>query len=98
VVNPAAGLHFGDKFFVLLNDGTDAITGTFTQGSTITVGSDTFSISYNDNGDLGSVGNDISLTVTVVPEPGTWLGAALALGSLGWGQRRRLRYNQGPAV
>jgi hypothetical protein len=29
--------------------------------------------------------------VVPVPEPSTWLGAALALGAIGFTQRRRLR-------
>lgn len=91
VVNPGAGLNVGDKFFVLLNDASDAISGTFAQGGTITVGTETFLINYLDNGDGGTLGNDISLTlVTIIPEPATWVGAALALGVLGWSQRRRL--------
>jgi len=62
--------HVGDQFFILLNDGADAISGTFTNGSTISVGPDTFAISYAANGDGGGIGNDIRLTVTNIPEPG----------------------------
>jgi hypothetical protein len=91
VVNAGAGLNIGNKFFVLLNDGADAVSGTFAQGSTVTSGGDTFSINYLDNGDGGPLGNDISLTlITIVPEPATRVGAALALSVLGWSQRRRL--------
>jgi autotransporter-associated beta strand protein len=36
-------------------------------------------------------GTNIDLTLTTVPEPSTWLAAALALGAIGWSQRRRLR-------
>ena len=90
VVNPGAGLNVGDKFFVLLNDASDIISGTFAQGATITVGYDTFLINYLDNGDGGALGNDISLTlVTIIPEPGTWVGAALAVVILGWSQLRK---------
>jgi fibronectin-binding autotransporter adhesin len=32
---------------------------------------------------------DISLTVTAVPEPATWIAGAFALGAVGWTQRRR---------
>jgi fibronectin-binding autotransporter adhesin len=32
---------------------------------------------------------DISLNVVAVPEPGTWIAGALALGAVGWTQRRR---------
>lgn len=34
-------------------------------------------------------GGDISLNVVAVPEPSTWMAGALALGSVGWTQRRR---------
>jgi autotransporter-associated beta strand protein len=95
VVNPAAGLNLNDKCFVLLNDGSDAITGTFAQGTTVTVGVDTFLINYLDNGDSGMFNNDISLTlIAIVPEPSTWVGATLALGTLGWSQRGRFRSNR----
>ena len=93
VVNPAAGLTVGNKFFILLNDASDPISGTFSQGATIIVGSDTFAINYLDNGNGG--GNDISLTlISVIPEPATWVGAVLALGVLGWSQRPRLSRNR----
>lgn len=36
-------------------------------------------------------GANIDLTLTAVPEPGTWIGGALALGAMGWTQRRRLK-------
>ena len=94
-VNPGAGLVVGDKFFIVLNDLMDAVSGTFsglpTTGSTFTSGGDTFLISYIDNGDAGLALNDISLTVTAVPEPSTWLGGALALGAVVSMQLRRLR-------
>ncbi len=54
VVNPAAGLTIGNKFFILLNDASDSISGQFAQGATVTAGSDTFAINYLDNGDGGS--------------------------------------------
>jgi autotransporter-associated beta strand protein len=93
-VNPGAGLAIGDKFFIMLNDGTDAVSGGFsnapTTGSTFAAGSDTFLISYIDNGDNSGL-NDISLTVTAVPEPSTWLAGALALVAVSYTQRRRLQ-------
>ena len=89
VVRPAGSLNVGDKFFVLLNDASDTISGTFAQGATVTVGGDIFSVNYLDNGDGGTLGNDISLTLVAVPEPGTWVGAALTLGILGWSQLRK---------
>jgi len=95
VVNTGGGLFgisLGQKFFAVLNDGTDGITGTFAQGSTVTSNNgDVFSINYADNGDGGTSANDISLTLTSVgiPEPGTWAGAALALGALLYSRPRR---------
>jgi autotransporter-associated beta strand protein len=91
VVTVGASLSIGDKFFILLNDSNDAVTGTFAQGATVTSSSngDIFSINYLDNGDSGSVGNDISLTVTAVPEPSTWVAGGLAFSALAFGQRRR---------
>ena len=55
----------GTTFRLIDNDGTDAVTGTFSgyaQGSTFTVGYDTFQISYT-----GGTGNDVVLTVTAGP-------------------------------
>ena len=80
VVVAGGGLSLGQKFYVVLNDGSDAVNGTFTQGSTVTSGAYTFTINYSDNGDGGPVGNDVSLTVAAVPEPNTW--AMLAIGLL----------------
>lgn len=44
-------------FTLINNDGTDAVTGTFTQGNSITVGGTTFGINY-----AGGTGNDVVLT------------------------------------
>ncbi len=68
------------------NDGLDPVVGTFqnlAQGATVRDNlGDSFTISYLDNGDGGTLGNDVSLTVTgVVPEPSTW--ALLGLGVVG---------------
>ena len=82
--------NVGQTYFIALNDGTDLVTGTFAQGTTVTSGSDVFLINYLANGDGGTVANDISLTLTAVPEPSTWLAAALALGAVGYMQRRRV--------
>jgi autotransporter-associated beta strand protein len=79
IVRAGAGLTLGDRFFVLLNDGTDLLTGTFAQGAVVTSGYYTFSINYLANGDGGTTANDISLTVTGVPEPGTWVAGLFVL-------------------
>ena len=60
----------GQKFTIINNDLADAVAGTFNslpEGSTISVGSYQFTISY-----VGGTGNDVVLTLTNVP------GAAIA--------------------
>ena len=80
-----------DLFFIIVNDGTDPVQGLFAQGSTITIGAQTFNIGYTGNftgnaaTDSFTGGNDVVLRV--VPEPGT--GALLLLGTMGLGLRRR---------
>ncbi len=79
----------GQLFFILNNDGTDPVVGTFAQGSTVTAGSQIFAISYA--ADFGSNsftgGNDIALML--IPEPSA---ASLVLAAaLGIGSRRRRR-------
>ena len=75
----------GNLLFFLLNDGTDAITGTFNnlaQGAIVTnFGGFDWQISYNANGDsLGSPsftgGNDVALMA--IPEPSSALLSGLA--------------------
>ena len=87
--------HVNDTFIVILNDGSDAISGGFsnapTQGSTFSSNGATFQVSYTANGDGGGTNNDVSLTViSVVPEPGTGLLALAGLSVLaGWRRGRR---------
>ncbi len=89
IVNAGAGLNLLDKFFIVSNDGVDAINGIFSQNATVSSGNYLFAINYLDNfGGVGP-GNDISLTVTAVPEPGTWIGGSLAFLAIGYTQRRR---------
>lgn len=89
LVNAGPGLSLGDTFFVLLNDSSDAISGQFAQVSLVSSEGYIFAVDYFANGDSGMLGNDISLTVTAVPEPGTVLAGLLLLGAVGWSQRRR---------
>jgi len=68
-------LSYGDGMGDGLGTGTDLFRYNgqdLTEGSTFTVGSNTFRINY-------AVG-DPTVTVTAVPEPGTWLLLALGLG------------------
>jgi hypothetical protein len=73
----------GDKLFILLNDGFDAITGTysgFAQGATVaTYGGFDWAISYlaDSAGNTFIGGNDIALMA--VPEP----NAAALIGGFG---------------
>ena len=62
----------GAKFFVILNDGTDPVSGAFSSTPTATLTDEAghlYAINYADNADNGAVANDVSLTVIAVPEP-----------------------------
>ena len=80
------GIKLDDMFFVILNDGADAITGTFNglaQGAQFSVSGQLFRISYT--ADVFTIsetgGNDVALIA--VPEPGSvmlfFAGAATLL-------------------
>jgi PEP-CTERM motif len=77
----------GESFDILTNDGTDPISGEFSEGSQVTGMFDgqaySFRIDYAFNADGGMIGNDIRLTA--VPEPATWLlmglGGLIVLGA-----------------
>ena len=91
-VNPA-GLAVGQTFYLLLNDGVDPVVGTFAgliQGGTVTDAlGDTYTINYFANGDGGTLGNDVSLTVaSVVPEPSAVAGCLLGMAGIAGGIRR----------
>jgi hypothetical protein len=78
--------NIGDKFFILLNDGTDPISGTFAglpSGANIMVNGQTYVIGYTGNSGTGSLtgGNDVVLQVIAIPEPSPLLIVCLG-GSL----------------
>jgi hypothetical protein len=55
----------GDSFTIINNDGTEAVSGTFSglaEGATFTVGGAVFKISY-----VGGTGNDVVLSVQSAP-------------------------------
>jgi len=87
-------LAIGDKIYIFGYTGAPNESGVFANttngGLTYTQGDDVFSILYNDptigNGMLG-----VSLTVTAIPEPATWLGAALATIAVAFNSRRCFR-------
>jgi hypothetical protein len=72
----------GEAFDILTNDGSDPISGQFSEGSQVTGMFDghaySFHIDYAFNADGGAFGNDIRLTAA--PEPATWL--LMGLGGL----------------
>jgi len=78
-------LTVGEQFIIINNDLTDAVTGMFAQGSSISSGGHLFSIDYAG----GTDGNDVVLTVEPVPEPSTWVAGALAFAAIPYMQRRR---------
>jgi autotransporter-associated beta strand repeat len=83
----------GQSFTLINNDLADAISGTFSNAPTGTDLIDGYYwvVAYN-----GGTGNDF--VITAVPEPSTWLAAALALGAIGFAQRKRLRACASSAV
>jgi cytoskeletal protein CcmA (bactofilin family) len=94
----------GDVFNLLLNDGTDAIIGTFSKieingfeteiiDNSFIYGGLEYNLSYiaNADGGTGSLGNDITLTVLSVPEPSTWAMIVGGVGMLTLSQRLRRR-------
>jgi fibronectin-binding autotransporter adhesin len=78
-----------DLFFVIINDGADAVQGTFAQGNSVTFGGQIFEISYAGNFDTLAFegGNDVVLRAVPEPSAGLLIGTAAVL--LGGFRRRR---------
>ena len=90
-----------DLFYLILNDGSDAITGVFgtlngvvanlNQGAVFPISGQFFQISYTGESGVGfeGVGNDVVLRSSSIPEPGST--GLLFLGLTAWFSRRRVR-------
>src|SRR5262249_19019896 len=64
----------GTSFVIISNDGNDAVTGTFAQGNSVTLGGIPFTINY-----AGGDGNDVELDVVqpnTVYVDDSWAGTA----------------------
>ena len=81
----------GNTFTIIDNDGTDAVSGTFSglaQGATVVLGNTTFQISY-----AGGTGNDVVLTTS--GQEITWDGGA---GTLNWNDANNWSTNTLPGT
>ena len=81
--------QIGDTFFVIVNDGSDSVLGSFANavGNMLTIASATFSVDYAADSAGSGIGNDVALTFTAIPEPGAL--ALLGSTALLLGLRRR---------
>jgi hypothetical protein len=75
----------GDMFTIINNQGANAISGMFSEGSSISAGGFLFGINYG-----GGDGNDVVLTV--VPEPSTALLSLVMTGLITIAAQRRQRH------
>ena len=74
--------QMGDKFFAIINDGIEAISGTFSNDDAlgrITIDGARFQVNYADKFGGTGLGNDVSLTMIAVPEP---VGSSLLLAGM----------------
>jgi hypothetical protein len=96
-VSNRASLAIGQTFYLFLDAGITPVVGSFEnalEGGTVTDSyGDTFTVSYLANGDSGTLGNDISLTVaslgSAVPEPSACVSFAAGVVLVGWIAGRR---------
>ena len=81
-----AGSYLVANITVFIND-TAPISGTYVLSNTLSGGKTSV---ITDNAGHTFAIPEADYTVTLVPEPATWVGAILALIALGFSQRRRL--------
>ena len=83
----------GEQFSILLNDGTDPVTGEFAQVATVDGTFDgktyLFSIDYLATADGGTLGNDVSLVAVPEPRVSTELLMLAGLGLFGGTAKQR---------
>ena len=80
----------GQLFFIIKNDGSDPVEGTFAQGNAVNFGSQVLQISYTADSDTNSLfgGNDVALAL--VPEPSAAMFLSVTLLGLAGRRRRRV--------
>jgi hypothetical protein len=75
----------GDMFTIINNQGTNPVSGTFSQGSSISADGFLFGINYG-----GGDGNDVVLTA-IIPEPSTALLSLVMTGLITIAVQRQQR-------
>ncbi|GAT31901.1 PEP-CTERM protein-sorting domain-containing protein [Terrimicrobium sacchariphilum] len=84
---------YGDIFFVIVNDGSDAVSGTFAglaNGSLFLVGGQQFKISYVADSGMNSLSGGNDVAIMAVPEPAPIALMLFAFGGAFWLMRCRL--------
>lgn len=84
---------YGDIFFVIVNDGNDAVSGTFAglaNGSLFLVGAQQFQISYTANSTTSSFSGGNDVAIKAVPEPSPVALMLFAFGGAFWLMRCRV--------
>jgi autotransporter-associated beta strand protein len=77
-------------FFLIVNDGTEPVSGTFAQGATVTFSGIPFQIGYAANSQTNSFNGGNDVVVRAVPEPAAALLSGAALMLLLSQRRRRM--------
>jgi autotransporter-associated beta strand protein len=77
-----------DLFFIIVNDGSDPVSGTFAQGSQITISGSPFEIFYTGDSATNSASGGNDVVVRFVPEPATG-SLVFGAGLLAFAARRR---------